>query len=294
MDFRQIYRKALVLPVMIITYPYFSAIHMPKPVTPRKLATKAISKLNKLRTGLMPVTNDIDVHQFRVQFKKTRAFFRMANAVEESNNHRIKKSWRKIYQVTGERRDLEIIITVAGKQFGDGNLMNYLQQKKGSIESRLQLELKTGKPFTLCSKKWKKFTTAALNAYFEKLLQPIRGSYRLALTDHLIHEIRKKLKDLLYNIGWLEAMHINYPPAISGICIAVVEQLLELLGNFQDGVALSVEFRQLQLVPELHDTAKAIDVYLDLLAQDQDRLYKAIVRQLEHAFHLHAPRTLDE
>lgn len=294
MDFRQIYRKAPVLPVMNITNPYFSAIHMAKPVTPRKLATKAIRKLNKLRSCLKPVASDNDVHQFRVQFKKTRAFFRMANAVEETNKHRIKKSWRKIYRVTGELRDQVISITVAKEQFSDSMLIHYLQQKLDSTEVRLQQELKKGTSFTLCSKKWKMFTAAALNAYFEQLLQPIRGIGRSKVGDHSLHKTRKNLKDLLYNIGWLDAMHIYYPSAVSGICIGEVEQLLELLGDYQNGVVLSEELRRLKQVPELNDTAKAITIYLDHLAQDQDRLYEAILRQLEHTFHLHAPRTLDK
>lgn len=279
---------------MNIINPYFSAIHMAKTVTPRKLATKAIRKLNKLRNCLKPVASDNDVHQFRVQFKKTRAFFRMANAVEEANIHRMKKSWHKIYQATGELRDVVIIITAVKQQFEERNLINYLQQKQEIFALHLQQELIIGKPFSLRSAKWRNFTTVALDAYFEQLLQPIRRSYRSPIADHSIHEIRKNLKDFLYNLGWLDEMGIVYPPAVAGINTTDVEHLLELLGNYQNEVVLSSELRQLKLVPELHAAAKSIDLYLHQLAQDQVRQYHAIIRSLEHIFHLHASRTLDE
>jgi hypothetical protein len=260
---------------------------MPAAPTPIKIARKAISRLNRLRRDLSPISSETSVHQFRVQFKKTRALFRMANAMDEEDNHRIKKTWKKIYAATGALRDAVIIIHLLEKEFEDDSLVNYQRKKKDELEQILQGELKNGRPFRLSDRKWNKFTAVALNAYFTQLLQPITNSFGLPIADRQLHEIRKNLKDFLYNLQWLDAMDILYPPVVAHINIAAVEHLLLLLGNYQNEVVQSAALRRFKQEPELHHSVISIDDYLHHLAQEQVRQHNEILQALQHTFHLH-------
>ena len=260
---------------------------MPAVATPKMMAKKAMRKLNQLRRALSPRSSEQGVHQFRVQFKKTRALFRMANAVEGGDGHRIKKSWKKVYSATGALRDAAIIMQMVGKEFEGESMVNYLLQKQEKLEQVLQGELARRKGFRLSGKPWKTFTAVALNAYFTQLLQPINTSFGLPIADRQLHEIRKNLKDFLYNLQWLDAMQIVYPPVVAHINIAAVEHLLLLLGNYQNEVVQSAALRRLKQVPELHHAAKSIDDYLHHLAQEQVRQHNEILMALQHTFHLH-------
>jgi CHAD domain-containing protein len=277
---------------MNITYPFTSA--MLEPTTHQEFAEMSVGKLNQLLRSLQPLADEEAIHHFRVQYKKTRALFRMGNAMQQGKVHRLNKSGKKIYELTGYMRDTSILLHLVQPHFGDGILVQYLHQQQTAREFSLQEALKTVKPFSLSDKKWKKFKSPDLAAYFENKLQQSKEGFSAYITDQQLHQIRKYLKDILYNVKSLTLMGIAIPSVILGYGIDRLEALTKLLGKYQDRVVQVTALRQLTEIPALQEEAKNIATLLQEVAHQQTIYRGQIMLELEDFFHLHTAGPLDQ
>lgn len=217
-------------------------------------------KLNKYSKK---ITKDFDVeiiHQFRIEYKKLRAFLRMTSYnIFNTGEIKIPKNLKKAYRIAGSIRDLQ------------------LHQKR--VEEAIKKVNKKPKEYIkLLEKEIKKLQTKLTEKLAE---QPVNESKRNTLksipdefvfnnfkdfaikswsdiygviaskrySDDDIHSIRKCLKNLRYNLKSLNGSKSepSSQEALNAKTKSYLDELLEELGNFQDkrtAISLLETYRQ--------------------------------------------------
>ena len=205
---------------------------------------------SKLKKHIKVIAEDFDVeaiHQFRVAYKKLRAFLRMISQDhEKAGEIKISKKLKKGYNISGSIRDLQLqqqrILEATKQELKKPQA--YIRLLHKEIE-KLQGELSEiflEKPVTESKKK----TDASipdefpLNSFRNFAQKKWAAIYAIIASGHFsddnIHAIRKSLKDLFYNLKIHEG--IEYDILSQSIWKGKDEQyfkkLLDELGSFQD------------------------------------------------------------
>ncbi len=190
--------------------------------------------------------NGENIHQFRVAYKKLRAFLRMlAQENEKPGAIKISKHLKKGYTVSGTIRDLQLQqqqIAAAAKQTPQ-ILQVYLTLLQKKID-KLHLEL--GKIFLAhpVAKSKKKsivipneFQLQHFKTFVQKKWESVNAIIASGYcSDANIHTIRKNLKDLFYNAKIYEDTQANISTLDiwNGKDEKYFDGLLNELGNYQD------------------------------------------------------------
>ena len=200
----------------------------------------------KKQLGHISTTYDPEqLHDFRVTFKKTRAFIRMLQS--DSGNHKkikISKKIKPCYCLAGNLRDLHLlqqhITEITGKKQPPLEYLNLLEKKIDTTKQALFQEIAT-KPIAKAGKKIKhvpeKLSTKDFDRYAKDKWE---DANKIVVTGNFaeqhLHAVRKNLKDLFYNLKTVEAATkkklSKHLPA--GINEDKLNLLLTDLGNFQD------------------------------------------------------------
>lgn len=205
---------------------------------------------NKMNKNIKKIEVDFDVeaiHQFRVSYKKVRAFLRMLSAHHETAGEiKISGHLKKCYALLGAIRDLQIhqqqISDVTKKVLKKP--IAYLKAIQNEIEN-LQPELAevlNSKPVEASRLKTNasiphKFALNSFGEFVEKKWTAIDA---IILSKHFsddnIHSIRKHLKDMFYNLNVFHgsAHDLHAQNMWKNKDEVYFEQLLTELGNFQD------------------------------------------------------------
>jgi CHAD domain-containing protein len=170
-------------------------------------------KLKKLLSHIATAYDPEQLHDFRVSFKKTRAFIRMISADNDGRKKiKILKKIKPCYSLAGTLRDLQLlqqhITEIAGK---DQSLLKYFELLKKEIthtKHALQKQVAVNF-FTNAEKTIKhvpeKFSTKDFASYAKLKWE---DAYRILIignyTDQHLHAVRKNLKDLFYNMKTME------------------------------------------------------------------------------------------
>jgi CHAD domain-containing protein len=185
-----------------------------------------------------------DNHNFRVEIKKLRAFLRLVTLASPEQPQKIPKSLKKFYNLVGDIRNLQL-----QDQRIDG-LCEILLIRKPDVylkcihdeeDSKKKKAQKLKEDISLDDFEKKladdvpeKLTVENKNALIENYRS--RLTQLLALPcyfDETFHDIRKLLKDLMYNHGFLErAISTLMPPMLHDL--ATIEMLTSVLGDFHD------------------------------------------------------------
>ncbi len=194
------------------------------------------------------------IHNFRVEYKKLRAFLRLVNDRLHHGKIKIPKKLKGVYAVAGVLRDHQLQQVRAcetAKTTVDTRPGYYdvLAREITEIKKTLLLSLKISR-----FKKMKKKTGASIQhgITLQKFPLYLRGKCSDArgiilagpLTEDKIHSVRKLLKDLFYNLE-IYRQESQFPP---GTWKEKVEEyfnsLLDEMGNFQDKCAAIVLIEQ--------------------------------------------------
>lgn len=185
------------------------------------------------------------IHDFRLEVKKLRAFLRMLNACATSKgNLRITKKLRAFYGAVGEVRCLQLqreMIIRFCKEAGHAVPVHYLSVlhgKESDAKVKVREQAMSFKPETyrrrlLKAVDGRKFTGVAESFATQKTQEFISCLAAVSLRDEDLHEVRKILKDLLYDWYWIA-------PFLSGALQGQVltrqccVKLTDKLGDFQD------------------------------------------------------------
>lgn len=187
------------------------------------------------------------IHEFRVKYKKLRAFFRMlSNQQEKTRIIKISKKLKKVYHISGSIRDLQLQQQRI-RETTDSELkkpLAYIQLLQKEIEKLkpVLMEIILKRPVAESKKKTDvsvpdEFHFPGVSSFIQKkwtsVYVIIVSSY---FTDDHIHTVRKHLKDLFYNLEIVEGIEqeILLKSIWTGKDKSWVYQLLEELGNYQD------------------------------------------------------------
>ena len=208
-----------------------------------------------------------EVHDFRVQMKKLRAFTRLWNAALPLEQQvEITGRMKSFYDVTGRIRNIQLHEKRVVDFCRDVSLdapSSYLQDLKKEEKRQQEKATKAAKKtsFRKFKEKIEKLVTENYKADPAKnfTLQKESRLFMLFVlpwySDETLHEIRKIFKDLLYNRiytrPYLETVYFQGP--------AAMEPLTEKLGDFQDW------FVSVQLLDEIDFSFKKEEAEKDRL-----------------------------
>jgi len=204
----------------------------------------------KLKKHIKKVSEDFDVeaiHQFRVEYKKLRAFLRMiSQQLEKAGEIKISKKLKKGYNISGSIRDLQLqqqrIMAATKQELKKPQAYLTLLQKeinklkpelseifleKPVIESKRKTHASLPEEFSLDS--YKKFVQKKWGAIYAIIAS---GNF----SNDTIHLIRKCLKDLFYNVKIYEGEEYDILSLSiwKGKDEKYFNNLLDELGSFQD------------------------------------------------------------
>jgi CHAD domain-containing protein len=205
-----------------------------------------------------------NIHLFRIEVKKLRAFLRLIQLVQHKHAPHLPKQIKKLYQFLGQIRtqqlqQLSIRKTVKKTNAGvPKTYFGILQDETTTQIARTNKLLRKKNIFrskNLMSKLPTKISKASFNNYLSsqknKLFILISTTN---ISDEQIHQIRTILKDLLYvspNI-----IHEKKSPGNLILSKANIKEITEKLGNFHD-ICIAIDL----LSPE----------YIDKISSGQER-----------------------
>lgn len=185
-----------------------------------------------------------DIHHFRVEMKKLRAFIRLVNLAQPDHQHKIPGSIKKIYHLVGNIRNLQL------QQQRIANLTrelmlemprSYLQSLHNDEKLFQKVARQTAGEVSLGDFEKKLVNQAPyelnneiINVYLQKNKTRLAGLLMLPVYyDEALHDVRKVLKDLMYNYEYLEnALSAYMPDALNDF--KTVETFTVALGDFYD------------------------------------------------------------
>jgi len=210
----------------------------------------ANTQYRKIKKHIKKIAVDFDmetIHQFRVEYKKLRAFLRML-AVPDATAGKItvSKKLKKAYTIAGSIRDLQlqqlrITETTKREQKKPQAYLTLLQREMDSLKPELA-EIFLENPVNESKKK----TDAAmpdefpLDGFRNFVQQKWAAVHAIILAGHFsddnVHLVRKNLKDLFYNLKLYTGVEheILSISILKGKDEKYFDQFSEELGSFQD------------------------------------------------------------
>jgi CHAD domain-containing protein len=215
----------------------------------RKTASVIRQRFDKINKTLAKITVDFgskDIHDFRVEFKKIRAFLRLA-ASDRATGGRL----HHFYHIAGFIRNLQLQQQRIGEEWEnkDHPPQSYLdllnEEKSARIElaknyarKKLSIEKEQQRALTTTPPRLSKAASRRFSRSAAAHLEQLSGARPIA--DDSMHEIRKRLKDLSYNQPFINKEAALILPA-SLLTREKLHIILDALGEFQDlrsGLAL--------------------------------------------------------
>jgi len=212
------------------------------------------SYYKKINKQLNKIAADFDpeqIHQFRVNYKKLRAFLRMISPQNKpANKLSISKKLKSCYHIAGLLRDLQLqqqhIIKAAKRDLIKSTpYLNLLREEMTRLKTELS-EIISANPVAASELKTNKnipgkFPSTKIRIYAYDKWQTVYEMVAAAhFTEQTLHTIRKNLKDLFYNLRRHKATwHKVLSKHTSNKNL--FNQLMDELGDFHDlcaGVSL--------------------------------------------------------
>lgn len=205
----------------------------------KKISAKYKKGVRTIAESYHHLLNDFDAddnHDFRVGVKKLRAFIRL------TNRNKIPKPIKKFYRLVGELRNIQLHEQRV-QSFSD-DLEPYLEtlhQEERSLRKkamhsaplslkRFQKKLVHNAPAKLTQEE----KTGFLKQNISRLAQLLALPY---YSDEDLHEIRKVLKDIMYNFDYLKDAML--PAPLNNL--QFMKELTDKLGDFHD-LVLALSF----------------------------------------------------
>jgi len=247
----------------------------------KKIIDRYKSGIKKNRKQYYWLLEDFDRdenHNFRVEIKKLRAFIRLANISSQGYPNKLPKDVKKFYHHVGDIRNLQLHeqrVTALCTDLLTREPLLYLQylqkeeksKKKKAKQMAGKISFKDFK-VRLTSNVPENISGENKNEFLKNSI--LRLTQLLALPfyyDETLHDIRKVIKDVMYNYDCLKAQISSAIPSPLND-LNFIESLTDALGNFHD-LSLAVFF----LSPP----------YLDQTSEEKERL---ILCELKSHFQL--------
>jgi len=214
-----------------------------------------------------------DVHDWRVDYKKLRAYLRMITASVPGHMPHMTKEFKKIYKSAGSIRELqlylELIKSLPGNNIEKIPVYNSLLQKQLFAAKEEFIKRTDIFSFEKELARWLVMPPDYLTVdIVKKFLQHRITAMRLIMlspdSDKSLHSLRKHLKDIIYNI---RVFTVNWGipfPVIAWKSEKKLNELADELGNYNDRCTI-LNFVQSDYIDQLPADEK--DIILDLNTQ---------------------------
>jgi CHAD domain-containing protein len=203
-------------------------------------------KLKKKGTEIVKGYSAGAIHQFRLSYKRLRAFYRLLSHENVRGEIKVAKELKKAYTLTGAIRDLQLqqLRVLHATKMKPKSPRPYLNLVQGEIDAlqpalaeilrhdpaRLSKQKTTGSlPDNFSQKKFREYAAQQ----WKRIYMILRSGH---FSDENIHRVRKILKDLSYALEQFEDAKKETLMLFvwNGKEKAWFDKLLTGLGNFQD------------------------------------------------------------
>jgi hypothetical protein len=199
-----------------------------------------LEKLGRKIPGCFEVE---DIHHWRVDYKKLRAFLRMSTSGRKEPKPLISVDLKTLYKIAGTIRDIQLFIPAFQMAFpdyfSDTPVYYSLLQRKLFIEKEDYIKVYEKISFPSEEETWCNWlpdylTTERIKKFVQENITAIRLLLIVPITDKNLHSIRKHLKDIIYNIHTCSSFWgIPFPVAAWRNEKGMNDMALEL-GNYMD------------------------------------------------------------
>ncbi len=180
-----------------------------------------------------------DIHRFRVEIKKIRAFLRLINVeLGKPSVLKVPKSIKKFYKRSGDIRNMQNHLAWVNQFFrGKSRPSGYLSLLRNLLKT-YKLEMHDALPPSsrfeyererIVNKLPDKFSTKSIKEFINQKKSTIKQIISEEKTDDKLHSLRKALKDIQYNTKFIKP-HM----AEAEVFINDMDNLVDTLGDHQD------------------------------------------------------------
>ena len=206
---------------------------------------KRVKKIDKLLRKIISRFEEESIHEFRTEIKKLRAFLRMLNVeTDDDNRFMIPKKMKTFYGYAGTIRNLQLQLENMNVYSGNPKYIvtetyiEYLKRiiekwKENSIEF-MESENNFGKDEKKIIKQPGKLRRGSVKKFMQNKMLELASLVKDLPDDEVLHNIRKLLKDILYNWAFIKHTGKLLPPVFSEE--EKIKSFTELLGLFLDKV----------------------------------------------------------
>lgn len=235
-----------------------------------KVIEQFSKRLVKLTESIPGYFIEKDVHDWRVEYKKLRAFLRMITAPVNGHVPIITTELKKIYRVTGTIRELSLFIAQLN------TLPGIEREALSAYYSILEKKLFTAKEefirrtdifsFEKELDRWKVMPpeyleTEQVKYFVQRNVTAMRLIRLVPAADENLHSLRKHLKDINYNIKTFTSIWGIPFPVTAWKNEKLLIEIAEELGEFNDRCS-SLSFFE--------------DLYNDQLPTDEKKILKEL------------------
>lgn len=185
-----------------------------------------------------------DIHHFRIEMKKLRAFIRLINLASIEDQGKIPKALKRFYNITGNIRNLQLHQQRVNELCKDLNLgipSFYMQLLKDEEQIMKEKARQLAGDISmhnfetkLISKVPEQLDKEVKTAFVQKRKTRLEGLFTLpSYYDEGLHEIRKLFKDIMYDYKYLgKVVGVELPSGVDEL--KEMEPLTTALGDFHD------------------------------------------------------------
>ena len=205
---------------------------------------KRVKKIDKLLRKIISRFEEESIHEFRTEIKKLRAFLRLLNVEVDDDRFKIPKKMKTFYGYAGNIRNLQLQLKNMYTYIGNPKYtfmetyIEYLKKiiekwKENSIEF-MESENNFGKDEKKIIKQPGKLRRGSVKKFMQNKMLELASLVKDLPDDEVLHNIRKLLKDILYNWAFIKHTSKLLPPVFSEE--EKIKSFTELLGLFLDKV----------------------------------------------------------
>jgi CHAD domain-containing protein len=244
--------------------------------------------INKLPHKIIKEFNADNIHDFRVEVKKLRAFLRLLDTEKKMERPLIPKLLKTFYGYIGIIRNIQLHRNNLTKYISDYKIessQTYLKildneqhYREKDAEQMMEDNNFDGTEETILKRLPGKLEKSAIKKFIEKKLDELKIQLANVNDGVAIHSIRKILKDILYTWDYTKH-HANLPAAVSKE--EDLKLLTSQLGGFRDK-CIQLEFLQPQYLDKIKDENEK-NIMLKIKEQFL-REKKIMIQELTYSF----------
>jgi len=204
----------------------------------RKILEDKLKDVKAAAETVAPKFSETSIHAFRVAIKKLRAYMRLIATDKEQPKMKLNKKLKTLYDIAGEIRDAQLKLKKTGRKAGANTYKKELEAIIAGAQDKWSKHYKESVVENMCSKladkKISGLRPGRLVLFFKKRIEVLEEAADSKPDDTMIHECRKRVKDMQYNSKLAEKHWGKAYQKIVNLPLDKLNELSDLLGNYND------------------------------------------------------------